>query len=36
MARLDATAVGNGVRFLSQGGREQLPDAANVVLLPLP
>jgi tRNA threonylcarbamoyl adenosine modification protein YeaZ len=34
MARLDATAVGNGVRFLSQGGREQLPDAANVVLLP--
>jgi len=34
MARLDATAVGNGVRFLSQGGRELLPDAANVVLLP--
>jgi tRNA threonylcarbamoyladenosine biosynthesis protein TsaB len=34
MARLDATAVGNGVRFLSQGGREQLPDAADVVLLP--
>jgi len=34
MARLDATAVGNGVRFLSQGGREMLPDAANVVLLP--
>jgi tRNA threonylcarbamoyl adenosine modification protein YeaZ len=34
MARLDATAVGNGVRFLTQGGREQLPDAADVVLLP--
>jgi len=34
MARLDATAVGNGVRFLSQGGRERLPDAADVVLLP--
>jgi len=34
MVRLDATAVGNGVRFLSQGGREQLPDAADVVLLP--
>ena len=34
MARLDATAVGNGVRFLSDGGREALPDAANVVLLP--
>jgi tRNA threonylcarbamoyl adenosine modification protein YeaZ len=36
MARLDATAVGNGVRFLAQGGREQLPDAADVVLLPPP
>jgi tRNA threonylcarbamoyl adenosine modification protein YeaZ len=34
MAQLDATAVGNGVRFLSQGGREQLPDAADVILLP--
>jgi len=34
MARLDATAVGNGVRFLLQGGRERLPDAADVVLLP--
>jgi tRNA threonylcarbamoyl adenosine modification protein YeaZ len=34
MARLDAAAVGNGVRFLSQGGRELLPDAADVVLLP--
>lgn len=34
MARLDATAVGNGVRFLSEGGRERLPDAADVVLLP--
>ena len=34
MARLDATAVGNGVRFLSQGGRDLLPDAADVVLLP--
>lgn len=34
MARLDATAVGNGVRFLSPGGRELLPDAADVVRLP--
>lgn len=34
MARLDATAVGNGVRFLSLGGRELLPDAADVVRLP--
>jgi tRNA threonylcarbamoyl adenosine modification protein YeaZ len=34
MARLDATAVGNGVRFLSQGGRDTLPDAADVILLP--
>lgn len=34
MARLDATAVGNGVRFLSQGGRTALPDAADVVRLP--
>lgn len=34
MARLDAIAVGNGVRFLSTGGREALPDAANVALLP--
>lgn len=29
-----AVAVGNGVRFLAQGGREALPDAANAVLLP--
>jgi tRNA threonylcarbamoyl adenosine modification protein YeaZ len=34
MARLDATAIGNGVRFLSTGGREALPDAADIVLLP--
>ncbi|WP_066812246.1 tRNA (adenosine(37)-N6)-threonylcarbamoyltransferase complex dimerization subunit type 1 TsaB [Sphingomonas asaccharolytica] len=34
MARLDATAVGNGIRFLAQGGRDRLPDAANVILLP--
>jgi tRNA threonylcarbamoyl adenosine modification protein YeaZ len=34
MARLDATAVGNGVRFLSDGGRDALPDAADVILLP--
>jgi tRNA threonylcarbamoyl adenosine modification protein YeaZ len=34
MARLDATAVGNGVRFLSDGGRDALPDAADVTLLP--
>jgi tRNA threonylcarbamoyl adenosine modification protein YeaZ len=34
MARLDATAVGNGVRFLSDGGRDALPDAADIILLP--
>lgn len=35
MARLDgASAVGNGVRFLAGGGRETLPDAADLVLLP--
>ncbi len=34
MARLDATAIGNGVRFLSDGGRDALPDAADVILLP--
>jgi tRNA threonylcarbamoyladenosine biosynthesis protein TsaB len=34
MARLDSVAVGNGVRFLSDGGRDALPDAADVVLLP--
>ena len=34
IARLDATAVGNGVRFLSGGGREALPNAADVILLP--
>jgi tRNA threonylcarbamoyl adenosine modification protein YeaZ len=35
MARLDgALAVGNGVRFLDVGGREALPDAAAVILLP--
>jgi tRNA threonylcarbamoyl adenosine modification protein YeaZ len=34
MARLDVTAVGNGVRFLSGGGRDALPDAADTVLLP--
>ncbi|HEX7850024.1 MAG TPA: tRNA (adenosine(37)-N6)-threonylcarbamoyltransferase complex dimerization subunit type 1 TsaB [Sphingomonas sp.] len=34
MARLDAAAIGNGVRFLSGGGRDALPDAADVILLP--
>ena len=34
MARLDATAVGNGVRLLSGGGREALPNATDAVLLP--
>ena len=29
-----AVAVGNGVRFLANGGREALPDAADVILLP--
>ena len=33
-ARLDAVAVGNGVRFLADGGREALPDATDAVLLP--
>lgn len=35
MDRLDATAVGNGVRLLSGGGREALPDATDAILLPL-
>ena len=35
LARLDgAFAVGNGVRFLKTSGREALPDAADIVLLP--
>jgi tRNA threonylcarbamoyl adenosine modification protein YeaZ len=34
MARLDAVAVGNGVRFLASGGLEALPDAAGAILLP--
>ncbi len=35
VARIDALPpVGNGVRFLDLPGREALPDAANVALLP--
>ncbi|MGN6818988.1 MAG: tRNA (adenosine(37)-N6)-threonylcarbamoyltransferase complex dimerization subunit type 1 TsaB [Sphingomonas sp.] len=34
MARIEGTAVGNGVRFLASGGRDVLPNAADVILLP--
>jgi tRNA threonylcarbamoyladenosine biosynthesis protein TsaB len=30
----DLAAVGNGVRFLASGGRDALPHAADVILLP--
>jgi tRNA threonylcarbamoyladenosine biosynthesis protein TsaB len=35
MARIAGlTAVGNGVRFLEEGGRDALPDASDILLLP--